>query len=134
MKGGFNMNEKSIVDREIMFIQKQKLLAKSIELLDEFMSLSMNLKFDEAAEVKARIDEINKEVKTYEEVVKSLTLDMVMGVEEASEQWGLSSGYIKNLCAEGKIHCKKIGKTWIIDKSQPSPNLRGKIKLVEDNK
>ncbi|WP_267379422.1 helix-turn-helix domain-containing protein [Bacillus sp. GM_Baccil_2] len=128
------MNEKSIVEREKLFIHKQKLLAESIELLDEFMSLSMELRFDEAAEIKARIDAINKEVLTYEKAVKSLALDMVMGVEEASEQWGLSSGYIKNLCAEGKIHCKKIGKTWIIDKSQPIPNLRGKVKLVEDNK
>ncbi len=130
MKGGFNMNEKSIVERERLFIQKQSLLAESIKLLDEFMSLSMDLRFDEAAEIKVRIDAINKEVQTHEEVVKSLALDMVMGVEEASEQWGLSSGYIKNLCAEGKILCRKIGKTWIIDKSQPSPNLRGKIKLV----
>ncbi|MGH0448511.1 helix-turn-helix domain-containing protein [Bacillus mycoides] len=128
------MNVKSIVDREKLFIQKQKLLAESIKLLDEFMSLSMALKFSEATEIKVRIDEINKEIKTHEEVVKSLALDMVMGVEEASEQWGLSSGYIKNLCAEGKILCKKIGKTWVIDKSQPSPNQKGTIKLVEDNK
>lgn len=48
-------------------------------------------------------------------------LDKIMGVEEASELWGLSSGYIKNLCAKGKIKCKKIGKTWVIDKTQPNP-------------
>jgi hypothetical protein len=49
------------------------------------------------------------------------TLDKIMGVEEASEVWGLSSGYIKNLCAEGKIISRKIGKTWIIDKEQSNP-------------
>lgn len=45
----------------------------------------------------------------------------VMGVDEASELWELSPGYIKNLCAKGKIKSKKIGKTWIIDKEQPNP-------------
>jgi excisionase family DNA binding protein len=45
----------------------------------------------------------------------------VIGVEEASELWGLSAGYIKNLCAEGKIKAKKIGKTWVLDKNQISP-------------
>jgi hypothetical protein len=49
-------------------------------------------------------------------------LNAVIGVEEASLLWGLSPGYIKNLCAEGKIVCKKIGKTWVIDKTQPNPS------------
>jgi ribosomal protein L36 len=49
------------------------------------------------------------------------TLDKIMGVEEASEIWVLSPGYIKNLCAEGKIISRKIGKTWIINKDQPNP-------------
>ena len=48
-------------------------------------------------------------------------LENVMGVQEASELWGLSAGYIKNLCARGKIKARNIGKTWIIDKSQPNP-------------
>jgi hypothetical protein len=48
-------------------------------------------------------------------------LDNIIGVEEASQMWGLSPGYIKNLCAEDKIKAKKIGKTWIIDKTQPNP-------------
>lgn len=48
-------------------------------------------------------------------------LDNVMGVEEASELWELSAGYIKNLCAAGKIVAKKIGKTWVIDKTQQDP-------------
>lgn len=47
----------------------------------------------------------------------------VIGVEEASELWGLSPGYIKNLCADGKIKAKKIGKTWVIEKNQPNPKM-----------
>lgn len=50
------------------------------------------------------------------------SLDNVMGVDEASELWKLSPGYIKNLCADGKLKAKKIGKTWIIDKNQPHPS------------
>ncbi|PDY47458.1 helix-turn-helix domain-containing protein [Bacillus pseudomycoides] len=45
----------------------------------------------------------------------------VMGVEEAAEQWNLSPGYIKNLCAARKVKAKKIGNTWVIQKSQKSP-------------
>lgn len=48
-------------------------------------------------------------------------LDQIMGVEEASELWELSPGYIKNLCAEGKLQARKIGKTWIISKDQDNP-------------
>jgi hypothetical protein len=49
-------------------------------------------------------------------------LEKIMGVDEAAELWQLSPGYIKNLCAAGKINCKKIGKTWVIDKTQPNPS------------
>lgn len=49
-------------------------------------------------------------------------LENIIGVEEASELWGLSAGYIKNLCAEGKILSKKIGNTWVIDKTQENPS------------
>lgn len=45
----------------------------------------------------------------------------VMGVETAAEQWELSPGYIKNLCAAGKVKAKKIGNTWVIQKSQKRP-------------
>lgn len=48
-------------------------------------------------------------------------LENVIGVEEAARIWGLKPGYIKNLCAEGKIKAKKIGKTWVIDKTQENP-------------
>lgn len=49
-------------------------------------------------------------------------LENIMGVEEAAELWGLSPGYVKNLCADGKIKAKKIGKTWVIDKTQDNPS------------
>lgn len=49
-------------------------------------------------------------------------LDNVIGVDEAAKLWNLSPGYIKNLCAEGKIKCKKIGKTWVIDRTQQNPS------------
>lgn len=57
-------------------------------------------------------------------------LNNVIGVEEASEKWGLSAGYIKNLCAEGKIIGKKIGKTWVIDGTQPNPRFKDSEKLT----
>ncbi len=48
--------------------------------------------------------------------VMAMDLNYMIGVNDASLICGLSPGYIKNLCAEGKIPAKKIGKTWIIDK------------------
>lgn len=53
-------------------------------------------------------------------------LDKIMGVNEASELWGLAPSYIKDLCAKGKIECKKIGKTWVIDKEQLNPSKSSK--------
>jgi len=48
-------------------------------------------------------------------------LDRIMGTEEASKLWGLKQDYIKNLCREGKVVAKLIGRTWILDKEQPNP-------------
>ncbi|KAB7640565.1 helix-turn-helix domain-containing protein [Bacillus paranthracis] len=42
----------------------------------------------------------------------------VIGVNEAASLLNVSSGHVKNLCAQGKIVAKKIGKTWVIDKSK----------------
>jgi hypothetical protein len=50
------------------------------------------------------------------------SLENIMGVQEASESWGLAPSYIKDLCANGKIKAKKIGKTWVIDKNQENPS------------
>lgn len=52
----------------------------------------------------------------------TFSLTQIMGVKEAGIKWGLSEGYIKNLCAEGKIKAVKIGKTWIIDRNQKNPS------------
>lgn len=48
-------------------------------------------------------------------------LNGVIGAEEAADMWGLSAGTVKNMCADGKVRAKKIGKTWVISKYQPNP-------------
>lgn len=48
-------------------------------------------------------------------------LDEIIGVQEASELWGLSADRIKQLCQTGEIEAKKIGKTWVILKNQQNP-------------
>lgn len=53
--------------------------------------------------------------------MKDKHLDYVMGVAEASELWGLSAGYIKNLCATGEVEAKKIGNIWVLEKDHPNP-------------
>lgn len=57
-----------------------------------------------------------------EDLIYNRPLDNTIGVNEASELWGLAPSYIKDLCANGKVNCKKIGKTWVIDKNQPNPS------------
>jgi excisionase family DNA binding protein len=49
-------------------------------------------------------------------------LENIIGVEEASKLLKLSPGYIKNLCAANKLPAKKIGKTWVIDKTKLEEN------------
>lgn len=49
-------------------------------------------------------------------------LDHIMSVEQAAQRWKLHPSYVKNLCAQGKIRAVKLGKTWIIDKSQTHPS------------
>lgn len=56
-------------------------------------------------------------------------LNQIIGVEEAAEIWGFSPGTIKNMCANGYILSKKIGKTWIIDKNQEKPR-SGEIRIM----
>ncbi|MEW9139106.1 helix-turn-helix domain-containing protein [Bacillus wiedmannii] len=41
-----------------------------------------------------------------------------IGVNEAASILNVSPGHIKNMCAAGKIAAKKIGKTWVIDRSR----------------
>lgn len=44
-------------------------------------------------------------------------LENIIGTVEAAEILGLSSDHVKLLCRQGKIKAKRIGKTWIIDKT-----------------
>jgi hypothetical protein len=64
--------------------------------------------------------------------MKDKHLDYVMGVVEASELWGLSAGYIKNLCATGEVEAKKIGNIWVLEKGHPNPKkeAEGDVPLV----
>ena len=48
-------------------------------------------------------------------------LDNVMGLQEAAKKWGLSPGYIKNLCNDGKLDCKKVNNSWVLELDQPNP-------------
>jgi len=41
----------------------------------------------------------------------------VIGVHDVASILDVSPGHVKNLCAQGKIVAKKIGNTWVIDKS-----------------
>ncbi|MGH1047674.1 helix-turn-helix domain-containing protein [Bacillus mycoides] len=43
-------------------------------------------------------------------------LHNVIGVNEAASILNISPGHVKNLCAQGKIVAKKIGKTWVINR------------------
>lgn len=45
-------------------------------------------------------------------------LNNIIGVDEAAEILGFSPGTVKNKCAAGDIPAKKIGKTWVIDKTK----------------
>ncbi|PGX09280.1 helix-turn-helix domain-containing protein [Bacillus sp. AFS033286] len=48
----------------------------------------------------------------------STFLQNVIDVHQAASILNVSSGHVKNLCAQGKIVAKKIGNTWVIDKSR----------------
>lgn len=58
-------------------------------------------------------------------------LDNIIGVEEAAETLSLSPGTIKNMCAIGKLECKKVGKTWVLDKTKLEVNKMTKV-MYED--
>lgn len=51
-------------------------------------------------------------------------LDQIMGVQEASQLWGLNPDHIKRLCQKQIVISRNIGKTWIILKDQPNPSKR----------
>ncbi|WP_142300879.1 helix-turn-helix domain-containing protein [Shouchella clausii] len=57
----------------------------------------------------------------YYKMQKAL-FDRFVSAEQAAKVWGVSAGHVKNLCRDGKIAAKKIGKTWVIDINQPNPS------------
>jgi hypothetical protein len=48
-------------------------------------------------------------------------VNRVMGTEEAACLWGLSQSWIKQLCQDGKLEARLIGKQWILNRNQPNP-------------
>jgi hypothetical protein len=117
------MTVEKLIIKENMFIKKQELLKELTDNAYLLIEISFDiLNFDKKKydKIKARQEEIKQEIDAINEQFDAI--DLVMGVDEASQIWELSAGYIKNLCAEGKIKSKKIGKTWIIDKFQPNPS------------
>lgn len=66
---------------------------------------------------------IDNNYQLFAELLERKPLDLVMGVEEASTIWDLSPGRIKNICNEGRIPAKKVGRTWIVSKLQPNPKV-----------
>jgi hypothetical protein len=51
-------------------------------------------------------------------------LNEIMSTEEASKTWGVHQDHVKRLCREGKVICRKIGKTYILQKNQPKPGMK----------
>ena len=84
-------------------------------------------KISEVVEVFVELEETTpeKEKETHINVINKLIdcllndsdLYNVIGVNEAASILNVSPGHIKNLCAQGKIVAKKIGNTWVIDRS-----------------
>lgn len=66
----------------------------------------------------------------------SEALANILSSEEAAKLWGYSPGYVKDLCNKSVkamkenrpqdvvVRCKKIGRTWVIDKDTPNPAAR----------
>jgi excisionase family DNA binding protein len=53
-----------------------------------------------------------------------------MSTEEASKLWGVHQDHVKRLCREGKVICRKFGKTYILRKNQPKPGIKKAIGAV----
>jgi hypothetical protein len=60
-------------------------------------------------------EEIAPPIKVVPEIYTAL--ENIVGVEEASKILMISPGTVKNMCAQGRLECKKIGNTWVIDKT-----------------
>lgn len=51
-----------------------------------------------------------------------MMLDHIIGVDEASENWDLSTEQIEKMCMDGQVVSKKIGDTWVIFRDQKKPS------------
>ena len=47
-----------------------------------------------------------------------MSLENLIGVEEASKILGFAPSTVKDKCAAGKLPAVKIGKTWVLDKKE----------------
>ena len=63
-----------------------------------------------------------------------MSLDHVISVKEAAERWGLSAGYVKNLCNKGEVVCKKIGRDWVLDANQANPKEASQSSKMEESR
>ncbi|WP_251553986.1 hypothetical protein [Neobacillus muris] len=65
-------------------------------------------------------------IATGDEEMEQNVLDNVIGIQEASELWGLQLNHVIHLCQRGLITAKKIfpdPRGWAIDMSQPIPTV-----------
>ena len=60
------------------------------------------------------------------------TLDDIMSPEEAGILWGCTGDHVRHLCQDGAILAKKIGKQWVVQKSQPNPLQRHKVRGCDE--
>jgi len=57
-------------------------------------------------------------------------LNEIMSTEEASRLWGVHQDHVKRLCREGKVTCRKIGKTYVLEKNQPKPGAKWAMESI----
>ena len=123
------------VEKEKLNLQTLRLSGEIMDMQDQYMDLLEgilsaafnvpNEELDKMSNEAARFkDEIDEKQRIYDELkseINGTNLDLVMGVREASFEWDLAEETIKNMCANGDLLAKKIGKMWVIDIDQPNP-------------
>ena len=119
MNGGIHGTQRPFGQKFYHLEQVAKKLGKSVyqvqELIQSGKLNAVDVSDIETESCKYRVLERDLDLYAGE------SIKQIMGVEEASELWGLAPGTIKNMCAAGKITSRKIGKTWVISKDHPNP-------------
>lgn len=59
-------------------------------------------------------------------------LDAIMGIDEASEKWGLECTTIRKICQRNEIPCRKIGDTWLIPINVERPRVQRDLFVWKD--